>query len=155
LRAEQNAHSKSVASAPKEEKAALVAEAQALAARVKDANARVTEAQEVFDRVVGSIANPIIEGVPAGGEDDFVTLRTHGEPATFDFEARGHVDLGEALRAIDITRGTEVSGARFYYLTGIGARLELALMNMALDTALEEGFTPLIPPTLVRPEIMA
>ncbi len=154
LRAQQNAFGKTVASAAKEEKAHLVAQAQELAAKVKDANQAVTEAESEFVSVVGSIANPIIDGVPAGGEENFTTLREVGEKATFDFEPRDHVELGEALRAIDVTRGAKVSGSRFYFLTGIGARLEIALMNMALDKALAEGFTPLITPTLVRPEIM-
>ncbi|MBN9150654.1 MAG: serine--tRNA ligase [Salinibacterium sp.] len=154
LRAQQNAFGKTVASAAKEEKAHLVAQAQELAAKVKDANQAVTEAESEFDRIVGSIANPIIDGVPAGGEENFTTLREVGEKAAFDFEPRDHVELGEALRAIDVTRGAKVSGSRFYFLTGIGARLEIALMNMALDKALDEGFTPLITPTLVRPEIM-
>lgn len=154
LRAQQNAFGKTVASAAKEEKAHLVAQAQELAAKVKDANQAVTEAESEFDRIVGSIANPIIDGVPAGGEENFTTLREVGEKAAFDFEPRDHVELGEALRAIDVTRGAKVSGSRFYFLTGIGARLEIALMNMALDKALDEGFAPLITPTLVRPEIM-
>ncbi len=154
LRAQQNAFGKTVASAAKEEKAHLVAQAQELAAKVKDANQAVTEAESEFVSVVGSIANPIIDGVPAGGEENFTTLREVGEKAAFDFEPRDHVELGEALRAIDVTRGAKVSGSRFYFLTGIGARLEIALMNMALDKALAEGFTPLITPTLVRPEIM-
>ncbi|WP_193509233.1 serine--tRNA ligase [Cryobacterium sp. BB736] len=155
LRAEQNQFSKTVAAAPKDEKRELVAKAQELAARVKEANQRASDAEAEFSRVVGSISNPIIDGVPAGGEDDFLTLKTVGEPAAFNFEARDHVELGELLGAIDITRGTKVSGSRFYFLTGIGARLEIALMNMALNTALDEGFTPLITPTLVRPEVMA
>jgi seryl-tRNA synthetase len=96
----------------------------------------------------------VIDGVPAGGEDDFVTLRTHGEIASFGFEPRDHLELGERLGAIDMERGTKVSGSRFYFLTGIGARLEIALMNLALDRALQAGFTPIIPPTLVRPEVM-
>lgn len=154
LRAQQNAFGKTVASAAKEEKAHLVAQAKELAAKVKDANQAVTEAESEFVSVVGSIANPIIDGVPAGGEENFTTLREVGEKAAFDFEPRDHVELGEALRAIDVTRGAKVSGSRFYFLTGIGARLEIALMNMALDKALDEGFTPLITPTLVRPEIM-
>lgn len=154
LRAEQNAFGKTVAAAPKEEKAALVDQAQALAVKVKAASQASTDADERFTKIVRMIANPIIDGVPAGGEDNFVTLRTHGDPVSFDFEPRDHVELGELLKAIDITRGVKVSGARFYYLSGFGARLELALMNMALDLALTEGFTPLITPTLVRPEIM-
>jgi seryl-tRNA synthetase len=154
LRAEQNVFGKTVAAAPKAEKAALVAQAQELASRVKAAGQRASDAEAEFASVAGSIANPIIEGVPAGGEADFVTLREVGERATFDFEPRDHVELGERLKAIDIARGVKVSGSRFYFLTGIGARLELALMSLALDTALAEGFTPLITPTLVRPEIM-
>ena len=154
LRAEQNAFGKTVAAAAKDEKAALVAQAQQLAADVKTAQAAAAEAEVRFEQVVGSIQNVIIEGVPAGGEDDFVTLREVGEKPAFDFTPRDHVELGELLKAIDISRGVKVSGSRFYFLTGIGARLELALMNYALDTALDAGFTPLITPTLVKPEIM-
>jgi seryl-tRNA synthetase len=155
LRAEQNAFGKTVATAAKDEKAALVAMAQELSARVKSAQQTAADAEAEFSRIVGSIANPVIEGVPAGGEENFVTLREVGTKATFDFEPRDHVELGELLGAIDITRGTKVSGSRFYFLRGIGARLELAIMNLALDKALAENFVPLITPTLVRPEIMA
>jgi len=155
LRAEQNVFGKTVAAAPKDEKRALVAQAQELSARVKAAQQASVEAEAAFTKIVGAIANPIIDGVPAGGEDNFVTLREVGEKATFDFEPRDHAELGEMLKAIDITRGTKVSGSRFYFLRGVGARLELALMNMALDKALAEDFVPLITPTLVRPEIMA
>jgi seryl-tRNA synthetase len=154
LRAQQNQFGKQVASAPAAEKKALVAQAQSLAADVKAAGAAATEAEERFAAIVRSIANPILDGVPAGGEEDFVTLRTHGEIPTFDFEPRDHLELGELLGAIDMSRGAKVSGARFYFLKGIGARLELAMMNMALDRALAAGFTPMITPTLVKPEIM-
>jgi seryl-tRNA synthetase len=155
LRAEQNAFGKTVAAAPKDQKQALVAEAQVLAARVKAAQQVATDAEDVFTKVAGAIQNPIIDGVPAGGEENFVTLREVGEKPTFDFEPRDHADLGELLQIIDITRGTKVSGSRFYFLRGMGARLELALMNLALDKAISGGFVPLITPTLVRPEIMA
>ena len=154
LRAAQNAHGKRVAQAPKDEKAALVAEAKELSERVKRAQHAVTAAEEAADAAFARVENIIIEGVPAGGEDDFVTLRTHGAPPEFDFEPLDHLALGERLGAIDMERGTKVSGSRFYFLTGIGARLELAIMNLALDRALQHGFTPIIPPTLVRPEIM-
>jgi seryl-tRNA synthetase len=154
LRAEQNQFGKRVAVAPKDEKKALVAQAQTLAAQVKAAGAAATEAEDRFTSIVRTIANPIIDGVPAGGEDNFTTLRTHGDTPTFDFEPRDHLELGEMLGAIDMARGAKVSGARFYFLKGIGARLEIALMNMALDHALAAGFTPMITPTLVKPEIM-
>ncbi|MBD7957705.1 serine--tRNA ligase [Microbacterium sp. Sa4CUA7] len=154
LRAAQNAHGKRVAQAPKDEKAALVAEAKDLSDRVKRAQAAVAEAEAAADAAFAKLENIVIDGVPAGGEDDFVTLRTHGEPLEFDFEPLDHLALGEKLGAIDMERGTKVSGSRFYFLTGIGARLELALMSLGLDRALQHGFTPIIPPTLVRPEVM-
>ena len=154
LRAEQNAHGKRVAKAPKDEKAALVAEAKDLSERVKAAQQAVTVAEEAASAALARIENIVIDGVPAGGEDDFITLRTHGEPATFDFEPRDHLALGEMLGAIDTERGAKVSGARFTFLTGIGARLELALMNLGMQRALEAGFIPMIPPTLVRAEVM-
>jgi seryl-tRNA synthetase len=155
LRANQNAFGKKVAQAAKDEKKALVAEAQSLATEVKAASQRATDAEAQFLTTVRQIANPVIDGVPAGGEDDFVTLREVGERPAFDFEPKDHVELGETLGIFDLARGAKVSGARFYYLTGIGARLELALMTLALDRAEKNGFVPLIVPTLVRPEIMA
>lgn len=154
LRAAQNAHGKRVAQAPREEKAALVAEAKQLSEQVKQAQHAVTAAEEASAEAFAALENIVIEGVPAGGEDDFVTLRTHGEVPAFSFEPRDHLEIGERLGAIDMERGTKVSGSRFYFLTGIGARLEIALMNLGLDRALQAGFTPIIPPTLVRPEVM-
>jgi len=155
LRAQQNAFSRTVATAPKEEKRALVLQAQALAAQVKEAQQVSQDADAEFLKIVGAIGNVTIDGVPAGGEDDWALVLEHGDKPTFDFEPRDHAELGEMLGAIDIARGVKVSGSRFYFLKGVGARLELALMNMALDKALAEDFVPLITPTLVRPEIMA
>ena len=155
LRAEQNAFGKTVAKAPKDEKAALVQQAQALAAGVKAAQATVTTAEDTFNQVVRAIPNTVLPGVPAGGEDDFVTLKTVGTKPSFDFAPRDHADLGELLDIIDIPRGVKVSGSRFYFLKGLGARLEIALMSLGLDRAVQHGFTPLITPTLVRPETMA
>ena len=154
LRAEQNAFGKTVAKAPKDEKAALVAEAQRLAAAAKQAQQEAAEADERFGSLVKRLANPIIDGVPAGGEDKFELVRTVGERPVFDFAPRDHLEIGELLDGIDMQRGAKVSGARFYFLKGLVARLEIALMNLGLERALEAGFTPLITPTLVRPEIM-
>ena len=154
LRAEQNAFGKQVAKAPKEEKAALVAQAKDLAERVKQAQHAANEAAGAASVALARIENVVIDGVPAGGEADFVELRRVGDVPAFDFEPRDHLELGEMLGAIDMERGAKVSGARFYFLRGIGARLEIALMNLALDKALQNGFVPLITPTLVRPEIM-
>lgn len=155
VRAEQNVFGKTVAAAPTDQKAALVARAQDLAAQVKTAQAAVADAEAAFTEKVGALQNVIIDGVPAGGEDDFVTVREVGTPASFAFEPRDHLAIGEVLGAIDMERGAKVSGARFYFLRGVGARLELALIQMGLDRALAAGFEPLITPTLVRPDIMA
>ena len=154
LRAEQNTFSKKVGQAQGDEKKALLAEVAELAGKVKEANAAATAAEEAYETAVRKIANPIIDGIPAGGEDNFVTLREHGTIPTFDFEPRDHLEIGEIIGGIDMPRGTKVSGSRFYFLRGVGARLELALMQMALDRALDAGFIPLITPTLVRPEVM-
>jgi len=163
LRSEQKAFGKNVASASKEDKPALVAEAKALSDAVKAAQVDVDVAQTALDTALRSIDNVVLPGVPAGGEDDYVVLREVGEVR--DFEAEGVVDaagavpdhlaVAEGLRAIDVKRGAKVSGSRFYFLTGVGARLELALLGLAMDIAYEAGFTPMITPTLVRPEIMA
>ena len=155
LRAEQNAHSKTVATAPKEEKAALVAAAQELAAKVKAADAKATAAAEELDQLIWQIENVVCEGVPAGGEDDFEVIREVGSKPTFNFAAKDHAELGLDLDILDLERGVKVSGSRFYFLKGWGARLELAMMNLALDQAAAAGFTALITPTLVRPEVMA
>jgi seryl-tRNA synthetase len=154
LRAEQNAFGKQVAAAPKEEKAALVAQVQELSGRVKAASQTANDAEAAFTEAVQRIGNVVIDGVPGGGEDDYVVLREVGDVPAFAFEPRDHLEIGELLDAIDMQRGAKVSGARFHYLKGIGARLELAIMTMGLDRALAAGFTPLITPTLVRPEIM-
>jgi seryl-tRNA synthetase len=155
LRAEQNTHSKLVSTAPKDQKAELVAAAQDLASKVKAANELANTASEELDVILWKIENVVSEGVPSGGEKDFFVLKEVGTKPSFDFEPRDHVALGELLDVIDIERGAKISGSRFYFLKGMGARLELALMNLALDLATKAGFTALITPTLVRPEIMA
>jgi seryl-tRNA synthetase len=155
LRAEQNAHSKLVSTAPKDQKAELVAAAQDLATRVKSANESANTASEERDAIIWKIENVVLDGVPAGGEKDFVVLKEVGNKPSFSFEPKDHVALGGSLDVIDIERGVKISGSRFYFLKGMGARLELALMNLALDLATRAGFTALITPTLVRPEIMA
>ncbi|HXD27184.1 MAG TPA: serine--tRNA ligase [Arthrobacter sp.] len=157
LRAEQNAFGKKVAAAKGGEKAALLAEVKELAARVKAEQATADAAQEELTSLQRSVPNLIQDGAPAGGEDDFTVVKTVGTPRDFaaeGFEPRDHLELGELLGAIDMERGAKVSGSRFYFLKGVGARLEIALMNMALDQAVSNGFIPMITPTLVRPETM-
>jgi len=157
LRAEQKSFGKKVAQAAGTEKAALLAQVKDTAARVKqleaDADSRGTE----LDTLLRGVGNVIVDGVPTGGEDDYVVREIVGAPR--DFAAEGfapldHLALGERLGAIDMERGAKVSGARFYFLTGVGARLELALLNLGIAQAVEAGFTPMVTPALVRPEIM-
>jgi len=160
LRAEQKSLGKDVAKAQGDERTALLARTKTISEQVKALQAEADEADKTLTELSRRIAN-IVEGAPAGGEDDYVVLRTEGTIRDFqaeygaDFVPRDHLDLGERLKAIDTERGAKVSGARFYYLTGIGARLELALLNAAMDQAYQAGFTPMITPTLVKPEIMA
>ncbi|BDP99717.1 serine--tRNA ligase [Aquiluna sp. KACHI24] len=154
LRAEQNAHGKLVAAAPKEQKAELVAQAQELAAKVKAADVAAAAAQDELDQILLKIENVVIPDVPQGGEENFVVIKEVGTKPQFAFAPKEHSDLGEQLDIIDLARGAKISGSRFYFLKGLGARLELALMQLALDQATEAGFTALITPTLVRPEVM-
>ncbi|MEZ2372836.1 serine--tRNA ligase [Arthrobacter sp. Y-9] len=155
LRAEQNAFGKRVAQAKGEEKQALLAEVKELAANVKAAAAEADTAQTTQDELLRVIPNLVLDGVPEGGEDDYVVVKTVGEPREFtDFEPRDHLEIGELIGAIDMERGAKVSGSRFYFLRGVGARLEMALLQMAMDQAIANGFVPMITPTLVRPETM-
>jgi seryl-tRNA synthetase len=153
LRAEQKAVSNKVRTASKEERPALVAAAKELAATVKAAEAEQVEADGLLRAAHLAVPNVVEEGTPAGGEDDYVVLREVGAIPTID-DALDHLALGERLGAIDMERGAKVGGSRFYFLTGVGALLELALLNMAIAQAVEYGFTPMITPTLVKPEIM-
>lgn len=156
VRAEQKSLGKQIARAQGEEKQALLARTKELAAEVKEAEAAKTETAQAFDALMRSIPNPTTEA-PPGGEDDFVVLEEIGTRRDFDaegFAPRDHLEIGEALGAIDVERGAKVSGSRFYYLTGVGAQLELALVQLAMQTATEWGFTPVIPPALVKPEAM-
>jgi seryl-tRNA synthetase len=154
LRGEQKTLGKQIPTASAEERQGLLERTKALSGEVKKAEAVQAEAEAAYRSALMAIPNPAADEAPAGGEDDYVVLEHVGEPATFDFEPRDHVELGRMLGAIDIDRGAKVSGARFYYLTGVGADLELALVNMAMDQARGAGFTTMIPPTLVKPRAM-
>lgn len=157
LRAEQKGMGKQVARAQGEEKQALLARTKELATQVKETEAASKAAAVEFDELLKLLPNLVIDGVPPGGEDDFAVLETIGNPRDFaaeGFQPRDHLELGEILGAIDTERGAKVSGSRFYYLTGQGALLELALVNLAMAKALEWGFNPVIPPALVKPGAM-
>jgi len=154
LRSEQNAIGKDVAKASGAEKEALLASVKELSERVKQASAKVAEAEAEAEIALGALPNLVIDGVPAGGAENFHTVREVGTKSTFDFEPKDHLALGESLDIIDMDRGVKVAGSRFYFLKGYGALLELALMQLGMKVALEHGFVPLIPPTLVKPEVM-
>ncbi|GGK92280.1 serine--tRNA ligase [Sphaerisporangium melleum] len=154
LRAEQKSVGKSVSTSSGDERAVLLARAKELAAAVKGAEAEAEKLAKRLDELVMSVPN-IIEDAPPGGEDDYVVLEEVGEKPSFDFTPRDHLELGELLGAIDTERGAKVSGARFFFLTGVGARLQLGLLNMAMQQAIEVGFTPMITPVLLKPEAMA
>jgi seryl-tRNA synthetase len=154
LRAEQKAASKKVGGASPDDRPALLQGAKELAEQVKAAEATQAEAETAFTAAHLAISNVIIDGVPAGGEDDFVELERVGEPAAID-NPKDHLELGEALGLLDMERGAKVSGSRFYFLTGQGALLQLGLLNMAIRLAADNGFVPIIPPVLVRPEVMS
>lgn len=157
VRAEQKSLGKEVARAQGEEKTALLEKTKELAQGVKDAEAAQNQANEQFEALLKSLPNLASDEAPAGGEDKFEVLEHIGQPRDFaaeGFEPKDHIELGLSLKVFDLERGAKVSGSRFYYLTGIGARLEFALIQMAMDKAHEWGFTPMIPPALVKPSAM-
>ena len=157
LRNEQKGLGKQVARASAEDKPALLARAKELADAVKAADAQRGEATARADELVLAISNLVHPDSPRGGEEDFVVLEHRGTIRDFaaeGVEVRDHMELGEALGAIDVERGAKVSGSRFYYLTGVGALLELALINHAMAQATANGLMPIIPPALVKPAAM-
>ena len=157
LRAEQNLLSKSVGAAKGDEKAALLANSKELADKVKAADAKRAEIEAQANALAMVISNILDPDAPIGGEEDFVVIEHVGTPrdfATAGFEPKDHVELGKLLGAIDTERGAKVSGSRSYYLTGVDALLEFALVNYAITSATKAGFTPVIPPVLVKPAAM-
>ncbi|CAN2229423.1 SerS Seryl-tRNA synthetase [Candidatus Nanopelagicaceae bacterium] len=157
LRQEQNVLSKSVGSAKGDEKAALLANAKELADKVKAADTKRSEIEEKAKALLLQLSNLLDTEAPIGGEEDFVTIEHVGTPRDFakdGFEPKDHVELGKLLGAIDTERGAKVAGSRSYYLTGVGALLEFALVNYAIQSALKNGFSPVIPPVLVNPAAM-
>ncbi|MGH3788228.1 MAG: serine--tRNA ligase [Pseudonocardiaceae bacterium] len=154
LRAEQKTLGKQVGRARGGERAELLGHARQLAADVKLAEAEQAGAEEALQAAHRAVSNLVVDGVPAGGEDDYVVLKHVGSPPEWDFDPRDHLELGTALGLFDTERGAKVSGARFYFLTGLGAQLQLGLLQLAASRAVASGFTLMIPPVLVRPEIM-
>ncbi len=154
LRGEQKAFGKKIGQAAPEDRPALLEGSNELKAKVKEAEEAQKAAEEAVNQLQMQLSN-VVEGAPAGGEDDFIVLEHVGEPRQFDFDPKDHLELGTSLGLIDMERGTKVGGARFYYLTGDGAFLQLGMMMLAAQKARAAGFQLMIPPVLVRPEIMA
>ena len=157
LRAEQNILSKAVGAANGDEKVALLENSKTLSIRVKSADSARAQAEEISREILLKISNLIDPAAPIGTEADFVVLEEIGTPRDFTaegFEAKDHIEIGKILKAIDTERGAKVSGARFYYLTGMGALLEFALVNYAISSATKAGFIPVIPPVLVKSAAM-
>ena len=157
LRAEQNTLSKSVGAAKGDEKAALLANAKDLADKVKAADTKRAEIEAQVNAMAMQLSNVLDPDAPIGGEADFVVIEHVGTPRDFTkdgFEPKDHVELGKLLGAIDTERGAKVAGSRSYYLTGMGALLEFALVNYAISSATKSGFIPVIPPVLVNPAAM-
>jgi seryl-tRNA synthetase len=157
LRAEQKSLGKDVARTQGSEKQALLSRTRDLSIEVKSADAAASEAAAELDRHMSALSNLVDDATPIGGEEDYVVLAEHGTPRDFaaeGFAPRDHVELGRILGAIDVERGAKVSGSRFYFLTGVGALLELALVNHAMAFTGARGLTPVIPPSLVKPAAM-
>ncbi|MFT8358223.1 MULTISPECIES: serine--tRNA ligase [Bifidobacterium] len=157
-RAEQKEMGRKVASAAPEERAQLIAQTKELAATVGTYKAQADAATETYTTAMWKLSNVVEPEAPEGGEDDYVVVKKVGTLP--DFEAKGfkpkdHLELGVGVAGIDMRRGVKVSGSRFYFLRGAIARMEIAMLTMAVDQAEEHGFIPTITPTLVRPEVMA
>ena len=125
-----------------------------MSAGVKAAEAAENDRQRRSSTAAHLALPNVIEGAPPGGEQDFLVIKHVGEPPVLDFEPRDHLELGEGCGAIDMERGAKVSGARFYFLRGVGAQLQWAMLNLAVNKAIANGFIPMIPPVLVKPESM-
>jgi len=155
LRATQNRASKAIGGTQGEEKQRLIAEVGTVSAQVKELEPQLAEVEAQLSALLAKTPNVPHESAPDGFTDEDATLvRTHGEPPAFDFEPRDHAALGEFLGVLDTERGVRTSGSRFVYLLGDIVDVQFALVRHAMDILVERGFTPVIPPVLVREEAM-
>ncbi len=168
LRAEQKSLSKEIGNLKGQQKNSpgpeidkqlnvLTKEGTGLSDNIAALTSKQEEVKSLADKAMTGISNLVHEDAPVGAEKNFKVIETVGKPRDFNAEGikiKDHVELGEDLKLIDLERGAKVSGSRFYYLVGDGALLELALVNFAIDIAQNHGFTPIIPPALVKPVAM-
>ncbi len=152
LRAEQNRVSKEIATSEDKEK--TLAEMKKVKEELKLIEPEIAQMEKEIDELVASVPNPPLDSVPDGTEEDNKPFKTHGEPKNFDFEPKDHITLGKELDIIDIERGTRASGARFYYLKNEAVLLEFALVQHILHKLISKGFSPVIPPVLVKEQAM-
>jgi seryl-tRNA synthetase len=155
LRTEQNRASKQIGGAEGDEKQRLIDEVSAVSAELKSMEPELEAAESELTALLAKTPNIPHDSAPDGfTDDDALEVRRRGEPTTFDFEPRDHVALGELLGVLDIERAVRTSGSRFVYLLGDIVLLQFALVRHALDVLIARGFTPVIPPVLVREEAM-
>ncbi|OGJ55557.1 serine--tRNA ligase [Candidatus Peribacteria bacterium RIFCSPHIGHO2_02_FULL_52_16] len=155
MRAKRNAVSKQIPTMKGAEKEAAVKEMKELGDTLKKKEEELGKIEEEWTQTQLLLPSIPLESVPEGKDDtENVELRTWGKKPSFDFDAKDHIALGEALNIIDIARGVKIAGARSYFLKGDGARLELAVLMFTLDHLAKKGYTPFIPPLLANYDAM-
>jgi seryl-tRNA synthetase len=155
LRAEQNRASKAIGAAEGEEKQRLIAEVGKVSSQLKAIEPELADVNAELEELLARTPNVPDESAPDGlTEEDAEEVKRVGKPASFDFAPRDHAAIGELLGMLDTERGARTSGSRFVYLLGDLVYLEFALVRHALDILVERGFTPVVPPVLVREEAM-
>ena len=154
-RSEQNAAAKKISALKGEEKEKAIAEMQGTKDDLKAEEERLRVLEEAYQNLLLLMPAPALDRVPVGKDDtENVEIRSWGEIPKFDFETKDHVQLGEELDILDIPRGVKISGSRFYFLKNEGVLLEMAVLKYTLDKLIKKGFSPLIPPVLVKYEAM-
>ena len=155
MRSRQKSAGKAISQAPPEERPALAEAQQALKADLKAAEEEQKGLADELRGLLLLVPNVPAEEVPDGDDDgDNVELRKVGEPRSFGFQPRSHIELGELHDWLDIERGARLAGSRNYVLKGDLSLLESAVLRLAMDSMVAKGFTPLSVPTLVRTETM-